>query len=44
MRQEYLFLLAHLCHVPPNAPIRLGDFFNLITGIDAYLAEQQKGG
>lgn len=42
MRQEYLFLLAHLCHVPPTQALRLADFFRLVTDIDSYIAEQNK--
>lgn len=39
-----MFLLAHLCHVPPTMALRLGDFFRLILDIDLYVAEKKKQG
>jgi hypothetical protein len=37
-----LFPLCHVCHVSPDRPLKLGDFFRLILGIDAFIAEREK--
>jgi hypothetical protein len=43
LREEYLFALAHLCHVDVTKPLKLRDLFNLVLGIDAYIEEQKRG-
>lgn len=42
LRMEYLFSLAHLCHVSPSDPITVRDFFGLVLGIDAYIEAQKR--
>ena len=45
LRSEYLFSLAHLCHVPaPMAgDLTITDFANYIDSIDAYIRAAPKG-
>jgi hypothetical protein len=44
IRQRYLFQLANLCGLSPNEVdvLRVADFFQLILGIDQYLAELKR--
>lgn len=44
LRAEYLFPLAHVCHITPDQVDKLtcSDFFQLIINIDQYL-EAQRG-
>lgn len=44
LRSQYMFALAHLCHVRPNDNLKLRDFFQLIMGIDQYIEESNRVG
>jgi hypothetical protein len=44
LRDEYLFALAHLCHVSPNEPLKLRDLFRLVIEIDAYVTANKETG
>ena len=46
LRSEYLFALAHVCHVPPEATwdLMVHDFANLIQGIESYVESSQPQG
>jgi len=45
MRREYLFVLAHVCHLAPAAvdDLNLYDFAALADDTDAYLQAMKKG-
>ena len=46
LRARYLFLLAHLCHCPPQAvdEMRVTDFALLIDAIDQHIAANTPAG
>ena len=46
MRGEYLFSLAHVCHLPAAAVDQLdvADFANYADSIDAWIAAQKRTG
>lgn len=44
LRGEYLFALGNVCGISPNEPLKLRDFFQLITDIDAYIEAKKQSG